>query len=78
MIARSISQILLDAKIFLSRLNGIVTQRQLNLIDRRAALVSKLGERSPQVVRSYAIIRELPGITVNNVSDGLRRDRLAH
>ena len=62
MIARRVGQILLDAEIFFGRLNRIVSERELNLVDRRAALVREFGECSSKVVRRDALIFQFLGI----------------
>lgn len=58
MIAGCISQILLDAQVLLRRLDGLVPERELYLIDWCAALVCQLRKRPPQVVRGYAFLKK--------------------
>ncbi len=44
-------EVLAHAQIAFGRLNRGVAQGQLDLLERRLALVSELGEGAPQVVR---------------------------
>ena len=54
-ITRRVGQVLLYAKVFLSRLDRGMAQAQLNLVKPRSPLVRQLCESPPQVVGGYAV-----------------------
>ena len=51
MIAGRVEQIEFRAEVALGRLNGLVAERELDLLERRQAGAGELGERAAQVVR---------------------------
>ena len=52
-ITRRLCQILLDSQILLRCPDAAVAQRQLDLVQRRAALVRQFGKRPPEIVGSH-------------------------
>jgi hypothetical protein len=50
-VARRVGQIELGAEVALGGLDGLVAERELDLLERRLAGAGELGERAPQIVR---------------------------
>ncbi len=76
-IARRVRQVLFHTQMLLGRLDGLVPERELYLVDCGPALVGQLGERAAQVVRSYALLLQLSDVADDGVVARLRRDDFA-
>jgi hypothetical protein len=73
MVARGVRQILADAEIPLGRHNGGVAECELDLLERRVAVIGKIGERAAEIVRGDIHV-EIDAVSPHNAEDRLRRD----
>jgi hypothetical protein len=70
-VARRVGQIELGAEVALGGLDGLVAERELDLLERRLAGAGELGERAPQIVRRQ-VPAELTRVGADNIRDGVR------
>ena len=74
-IARRVVEVLLEPQVALGGLDGGVPQRDLDLLERRAAPVGELGEGAPQVVRRDPAEAGPAGVGGDGLEDRLRGER---
>lgn len=78
MVARRVSQILLDTEILFRRQNRIVSERELNLVNRRAAFVSEFSECPAKVVWRDALLFQFDELDIRVFDQEFSRENVLH